>query len=286
MGCVNSNSRSKSHQNVLDVGNSNSISKPRSTGYASVNGIKMYYEIHGPETDVPLILIHGGGSTLDSAFSKFLPLISKNRKVIAIEEQGHGRTEGRPGPVSFTQTADDMAELLRQLKIPHADVFGFSNGASSSLQMAIRHSDSVRKLIFASSFTKRSGAIDGFWNNFKNVNKCMLPEGLGEAFLKVNPRQDLLEEMCSKDLERIKNFIETPDRDVKKVKAQTLVLMGDKDIVTVKHGLELTKLIPSARLAVLPGNHGSYFGDMAAGPIDQEIIESTAKLVESFLNSK
>jgi pimeloyl-ACP methyl ester carboxylesterase len=254
-------------------------------GYVQVNGIKMYYESHGPPKDVPLVLIHGGGSTIDSAFSKFIPVISKNRQVIAIEEQGHGRTEGRPGPVSFVQTADDVAELLKQLKIERADFFGFSNGASSSLQVAIRHPELVRKLVFASSFTKRSGAIDGFWENFKTSKKCMLPPGLEEAFLKVNPKKDLLNEMCEKDLARIKNFVETPDKDVKKVNAPTLVLFGDRDIVKLEHGRELTKLLKNARLSVLPGNHGSYIGDISAGPGEPAMVEVTGKLVEAFLDS-
>jgi pimeloyl-ACP methyl ester carboxylesterase len=259
--------------------------KPPESGYAPVNGIKMYYEVHGPATEVPLVLLHGGGSTIDSAFSKFLPLISKNRRVIAIEEQGHGRTEGREGPVSFTQTADDMAEVLKYLKIQRADVFGFSNGASSSLQLAIRHPEVVRKLVFASSFTKRSGAIEGFWNNFRTTKKCMMPDVLRQAFLKVNPSEDLAEKMCQKDLARITNFIETPDKDVKKVTAPTLILMGDRDIVTVNHGRELTKLLTKGRLAVMLGDHGSYLGDISASPSDPQIIQATALLVDSFLNA-
>jgi pimeloyl-ACP methyl ester carboxylesterase len=205
--------------------------------------------------------------------------------VIAIEEQGHGRTEGRDGPVSFTQTADDMAELLKYLKIQRADVFGFSNGASSSMQLAIRHPELVRKLIFASSFTKRSGAIEGFWNNFSPSKKCMMPDVLRQAFLKANPSEDLADKMCQKDYARITKFIETPDKDVKKVTAPTLILMGDKDIVTVNHGRELTKLITKGRLAVVLGDHGSYLGDISASPGDPQIIQATALLVESFLNA-
>lgn len=113
----------------------------------------------------------------------------------------------------------------------------------------------------------------------------MLPPGLAEAFLKVNPRKDLLDQMCEKDLARIRDFVETPDKDVKKVNAPALILIGDRDIVKLEHGRELTKLMRNARLSILPGNHGSYFGDVAAAPGEPEMVEVTSKLVEAFLNS-
>lgn len=116
-GCAALDHRAKPGNEMATKPENSSAQKPRVSGYAPVNGIKMYYEIHGPATGLPLVLIHGGGSTIDSAFAKFIPIISKNRQVIAIEEQGHGRTEGRPGPVSFTQTADDVAELMKNLKV-------------------------------------------------------------------------------------------------------------------------------------------------------------------------
>ncbi|HVK62194.1 MAG TPA: hypothetical protein VM432_11615, partial [Bdellovibrionales bacterium] len=83
------------------------------SGYADVNGIQMYYEIHGDAGGTPLVLIHGGGSSIDVTWSKMLPLLSANRKVIAVDEQAHGRSGDRNAPVSFEQTADDDAALLK-----------------------------------------------------------------------------------------------------------------------------------------------------------------------------
>src|SRR5438045_3607663 len=106
------------------------------TGYANVNGIKMYYEIHGEGK--PLVLIHGGGSTIQTTFGKVLPIFAKKYKVIAVELQAHGHTCDRNAPETFQQDADDVAALLQQINISKASFIGFSNGGSTTLQIAIR----------------------------------------------------------------------------------------------------------------------------------------------------
>src|SRR5688572_25349190 len=99
----------------------------KNSGYAPVNGIKIYYEIHGAHRGdrKPLVLLHGGLMTIDLTFAKILPLLSKDRQVVAIEQQGHGHTADRDGPVTMIQAVDDTAALLRHLKIEQADLFGF-----------------------------------------------------------------------------------------------------------------------------------------------------------------
>src|SRR5690606_13949408 len=106
-------------------------------GYSDVNGLSMYYEIHGQGK--PIVLVHGGGSTIETNFEKVIPLLAKNRQVIALELQAHGRTNDRNADLSFEQDADDVATLLKNLKINKADFFGFSNGGTTTLQLAIRH---------------------------------------------------------------------------------------------------------------------------------------------------
>src|ERR687891_743880 len=101
-------------------------------GYASVNGLKMYYEIHG--TGKPLVLLHGALTTIDTSFGKVLPSLAKSRQVIAVEQQGHGHTADIERPLTYEQMADDTAELLRQLEIENADVFGYSMGGNIALQ--------------------------------------------------------------------------------------------------------------------------------------------------------
>ena len=117
------------------------------SGHVPVNGIRMYYEVHGRPGGIPLVLLHGGGSTIDVTFSKVLPVLSSSRQVIAVEEQGHGRTSDRDQPVTFESSADDVAALVRHLGFAPVDIFGFSNGASVGLQVAVRHPALVRKLV-------------------------------------------------------------------------------------------------------------------------------------------
>ena len=136
--------------------------------YANVNGISMYYEIHGSGS--PLILLHGGGSTIYTSFGSILPELAKTHQVIAIELQAHGHTGDRDAPETFKQDADDVAELLRQLNISKADILGFSNGGQTTLELAIKHPDKVRKIVVASAFYKRDGTPAGFWDGFEHAS--------------------------------------------------------------------------------------------------------------------
>ena len=124
--------------------------------YAAVNGIKMYYEIHGEGK--PLVLIHGGGSTIETTFGNILPLFAKQYKVIAVELQAHGHTGDRDAPESFQQDADDVAALLEQLNISKSNILGFSNGGSTTLQIAIRHPALLDKIIIVAGAYNKSNA--------------------------------------------------------------------------------------------------------------------------------
>lgn len=253
------------------------------SGHAPVNGLRMYYEIHGRGDGVPLVLLHGGGSTIDVTFGRILPFLVRHRRVIAIEEQGHGRTTDRDQPVRFETSADDVAALLRHLGIETADLFGFSNGASVALQVAVRHPRQVRKLIFASSMTKKDGAHAGFWEYMAKADFSTMPQPLKDSFMKVNPDPRKLRVMHDKDLERMRRFTDVPDTDVKSVRASTLILIGDRDLVRPDHAVELSRLIPRSRLLILPGGHGDYLGELVTAPKGTRMPEWTAALVEEFL---
>ena len=261
-------------------------SKPLESGHAPVNGIEMYYEVHGRRDGVPLVLLHGGGSTIEVTFSKVLPIFASSRRVIAVEEQGHGRTTDRDQPVTFEASADDVAALLRHLKVEKADLFGFSNGASVALQVAIRHPQLVRKLIFASSMTKRDGAQPQLWEFMKQADFSNMPQPLKDAFLRVNPDPQKLRTMHDKDAARMQSFKDVPGDLVRSVRAPTLIVLGDQDIVKPEHGLELTRLIPGARLLILPGGHGDYLGEAVMTQKDTRYPELTARLIEEFIDSQ
>lgn len=260
--------------------------KPIQSGHAPVHGIRMYYEVHGRETGGPLVLLHGGGSTIEVTFSRVLPHFAAGRRVIAVEEQGHGRTTDRDAPVTFETSADDVAALLRDLKVDRADLFGFSNGASVGLQVAIRHPQLVRKLVLASTITRRDGATPQLWEWIEHADFSNMPQPLKDAFLRVNPDEQQLRTMHDKDAARMRGFQDIPDALIGSVRAPTLIVIGDRDIVKPEHALELTRLIPGARLLVLPGGHGDWLGEAVMAPKETRYPELTVRLIEEFLDSR
>lgn len=267
---------------MISQSTANNQSKQDSiSGYASVNGLKMYYEIHG--TGAPLVLIHGGGSTLQTTFGRVLHDFAKTHKVIAVEMQAHGHTADIDRPLSFQQDADDIAELLRQLNIDKADIFGFSNGASTTLQFAIRHPKMTNKIIVASTFYKKSGAPDWFWNMMSKPTFEGMPQPLKDAFLKINPETNALHRMYERDVARMQSFPDISDEQMKSIKAPAFIIIGDKDVTTAAHAGEMQRLISNARLAIIPGGHGEYIGELTT-PQDSSLIAATVSMINKFLN--
>lgn len=254
--------------------------------YAQVNGIRLYYEVHGSAAGVPLVLLPGGGSTIETTYGRVLPYFAQHRRVIALDEQNHGRSGHRSIPERFTDSADDVAGLLEHLNVAQADVMGFSNGASVAMQLAIRHPARVRKLVFAASMTKKSGASAQFWEAMRNSRFADMPQPLKDGFLAVNDDPALLHDMYEKDVERMQNFVETSDEQVRSVNAPTLVLSGDRDVGTAEHAVELTRLLQHARLIILPGTHGEFLGELLTGNTRFEYPELSARLIEGFLDEK
>ncbi len=154
-------------------------------GYSEVNGIKMYYEIYGQGK--PLVLIHGGGSTIQTTFGRVIPMFAQHRQLICVELQAHGRTSYRDKYLSFEQDADDVITLLKNLNISKADFFGFSNGGTTTIQIAIRHPEIVNKIILGSALCKRNGVPAQFWDFMKQAQLANMPEQLKEAYLQVTP---------------------------------------------------------------------------------------------------
>src|SRR4029079_2630976 len=127
------------------------------TGYAPVNGLKMYYEVHG--SGEPVVLLHGAFMTITNNWTDWIAELSKTRKVIAVEMQGHGRTADIDRDITSEHLADDVAALLDHLKIPRADLIGYSMGGGVAMQCAIRHPDKVRKVVVISSAFRRDGMV-------------------------------------------------------------------------------------------------------------------------------
>jgi len=250
--------------------------------YANVNGLHMYYEIHG--NGMPLVLIPGGGSTIESTYGRVLPVLAKNFQVIAVELQAHGHTPDIDRPLSFEQDADDVAALLKLVKIDKADIMGFSNGGTTALQIAIRHPDLINKLVLLSTTFKRSGLPPGFFEGFKNATmEKMLPQALKDAYLKANPDPKGLQRMFNRDVARMTSFKDIDDELIKAIKAPALVVNGDTDVVRPEHALELFHLLPHAKLAIIPGGHGEYIGEIMSTNKDSKIPLLVTAMIEEFL---
>jgi len=224
---------------------------PLRAEYADVNGLHMYYEIHG--SGPPIVLLHGGGSTIETSFAGYWPALAKSRKVIAVEEQAHGRTADIDRPLRFEQTADDVAALLRRLGVEQADIFGYSNGGSTALQIAIRHPKLVRKLVVMSAIYKADGMPPAFWESMKKASLADMPAELKDAYLRVAPHPEQLQVMHDKCVARMLAFKDWPDEQIAGIEAHTLVLVGDADVVRPEHAVEMYRRLPHAQLAVLPG---------------------------------
>jgi pimeloyl-ACP methyl ester carboxylesterase len=250
--------------------------------YANINGLKLYYEVHG--RGFPLVLIHGGGSTIETTFGRILPALAKTHQVIAVEMQAHGHTLDIDRPLSFEQDADDVAALLKQLNISKADIFGFSNGASTSLQIAIRHPELVNKIIVASTMYKKDGAYPWLWEMMKNPTFEGMPQPYKDAYLKINPDKEALFTMYKRDVARMQSFTDINEGDIKKINAPTLIVVGDKDVIRPEHAVEMYRQIKHAQLMILPGGHGNYMGELTT--LKPGAIEYPAlAFIEAFLRN-
>lgn len=281
--CNNKNDKAEDKKTAT-MSNPNDTSYFKS-GYSDVNGIKMYYEMHGDKGEF-LVLIHGGGSTIGTTFGKIFPILAKDHKVIAVELQAHGHSSDRNSPESFEQDADDVAVLLNNLHISKASFFGFSNGGNTAMQIAIRHPEIVNKLIIASTFYKREAFPNGFFEGMKQATIKDMPESLRNAFLQINPDSNGLLTMFNKDRERMLQFKDWKDEAISSIKAPTLIINGDRDVITTDHVLAMSKLIANSRLMIFPASHGSYMGVAESPDPGSKMIEMTVAIIEDFLNKQ
>lgn len=252
------------------------------SAYAVVNGLHMYYEIYG--TGNPLVLIHGGGSTIQTTFGRLIPLLAKSRQIIGVELQAHGHTGDRHADLSFEQDADDVAELMDKLGIRNADFLGFSNGGQTVIELALRHPQKINKLILASTFYKREAVAPKFWKGFESVTLDMMPAALKEAYLAANNDRAGLQNMFNKDVRRMKDFIGWSDEQIRSIAAPTLVINASADICSPEHAVHMYRTIPTCELAIFPGLHGAYLGAIEVLKDGLLPAFNAASLIETFLD--
>lgn len=225
---------------------------PVARGYAPVNGLRLYHEVHGPAGGTPLVLLHGGGSSIETSWGRMLPTLARSRRVVAFDQQGHGRTADVDRPFTFEGSADDTAALLRHLGIAKVDLMGFSNGGNTAMLVAIRHPELVRRLVVVSAMVKRDGLRPGFWEGMEVAKMEVMPPQLVEAYRRTSPHPEQLGSFFQKSAQRMLGFRDWPEAAVSSIGAPTLVVVGDADVVRPEHAVEMARLLPRARLAVLP----------------------------------
>jgi pimeloyl-ACP methyl ester carboxylesterase len=233
-------------------------------GTVSVNGLEMYYEIHG--TGQPIALLHGAFSAIGTSFGKILPELARTRQVIAFELQGHGRTADIDRPLSIEAMADDVAAALRTLGIEQADLFGYSMGASVALQSAIRHPEVVRKLVLASVTYTLGGVHPGLMDGLAEMKPEMMHGSpWHDEYMKIAPHPENFAALFEKKTHMDRQLQDVPHDLVRGIKAPTLLIIGDSDLVRPEHAVEMFRLLgggvfgdmppglPNSQLAVLPG---------------------------------
>lgn len=202
--------------------------KPSASGYAPVNGIKVYYEVYGEGK--PIILLHGAFYTIEMNWAQLIPELSKTRKVIAIEMQGHGHTPYSDRALSITTLASDVEKLMDYLNIDSADVAGYSMGGSVAYQFAIQSPRRLRKLVIISSTYKSSGWLPEVTNAFKAFKPEFFSNSPFEtAYDAIAPDKT----KWTKYLEQMIAFAQTPidlgESNVSKISSPVLIISGDND---------------------------------------------------------
>jgi pimeloyl-ACP methyl ester carboxylesterase len=232
-------------------------------GYAPVNGLRMYYEIHGSGSDAPLVLLHGSYMTISNNWPGWIGELSKTRRVIAVEMQGHGRTADINRDFSYENLADDISALLDYLKITQVDLLGYSMGGGVAMQAAIRHPEKVRKVVSISAVFRHDGWVKEALDMFPQLTADMLKGPLETEYKKLSPTPNafpsFVKRLIAMDL---KPYDFGADK-LRATRTPFLFIHGDADGVRLDHIAEMFRLKgdeifgdmrprSESRLAVLP----------------------------------
>jgi len=258
--------RQKNEQNNVSTELKDTVAnqsiKPDESGYADINGLKMYYEVYG--NGKPILLLHGSFMNIPLNWAQFIPLWAKDRKVIVAEMQGHGRTKDISRELSYEGMADDASGLLKHLKIDSADILGYSMSGGVAFQLAVRHPEQVRRLVVLSG----TYTHDGWWPDVE----AMFATFTADMFMgtPIQTQYDSLGNDPANFSEYVRKVISIDlkkynwSKDVKKLQAPIFMAIGDADGVRYDHAVELFLAkgggkmgdihgLPESRLAIIPG---------------------------------
>ncbi len=259
------------------------------TGYAPVNGLNLYYEIHG--SGAPLVLLHGGfGAT--GMFGELLPALAAHRRVIAVDLQGHGRTADIDRPLRIESMADDIAALLAHLGLATASLMGYSLGGAVALQTAIRHPGLVDKLVVVSTAHKRAAwypeSLAAMDQMGAATAEPMKQTPLYESYAAVAPRPEDWITLWAKMGDLLRQNYDWSD-GVAGLTTPTMLVFGDADSVSPAHAAEFFGLLGGGRrdggwdrsgmtphrLAILPGTtHYDIFGSPALAAVVAPFLDA------------
>jgi pimeloyl-ACP methyl ester carboxylesterase len=152
--------------------------------------------------------------------------------------------------------------------------------------IGMRHPKLVNKLIVASAFYSKTGTPAVFWESMANAKFSDMPQVYKDEYLKINNNPAALLNMFNKDSKRMQTFTGWKAEDLKGVKAPVLVLIGDHDLTTPEHAVEMYRLFPNGHLAILPGSHGSYMGEIMTANPDRETLKYFVAVLNQFLHLK
>jgi pimeloyl-ACP methyl ester carboxylesterase len=234
------------------------------TGYAPVNGLEMYYEMHGSGSGEPLVLLHGSFMTISNNWPGWIGVLSKARTVIAVEMQGHGRTADINRGFSYESLADDIAAMLDYLTITRADLLGYSMGGGVAMQVAIRHPDKVRKVVSVSAFFRRDGVVKEALDAFPKLTAdAFKGSPIETEYKKLSPTPNDFPNFVKRVVAIQLKPYDFGASELKATKAPFLFIHGDADGVRLDHIAEMFRLKgdeihgdlrprSESRLAVLP----------------------------------
>jgi pimeloyl-ACP methyl ester carboxylesterase len=232
------------------------------SGYADVNDLHMYYEIHGEGE--PLIILHGAYASIP-LWGEFIPLLAETRQVIAVELQGHGRTADiEDRPFSYEQMADDVAAMMDVIGIEQADIFGYSLGGGVAMQLAIRRPERVDRLISASMPINTEGYHPGLIDMIKTITpEAFAGSPIETDYQALAPNPEYFPTLVEKLVALDSEVQDWPPETIQNIAAPTLLIFGDADVIQLEHAVEMFNLrggdvngdmvgLPNAQLAVLP----------------------------------
>jgi pimeloyl-ACP methyl ester carboxylesterase len=254
--------------------------EPR-TGYAPVNGLQMYYEVHG-SGGMPLLLLHGGLFDIDLQFGGVLPALAQTRQVIAADFQAHGRTGDIDRPLTSAHLASDVAGLLGHLDVAQVDVFGFSVGGGAALHLAITQPQLIHKAILSSVAFHPDGLRPENADAVSALTVDMIAgTPMEQDYRAKSPNPDRLQDLLDKLGTFDEGFTGWSDADIQRIAAPTLITVGDCDMVTLEHAVRFLRLrggdvngdfvgVPASQLAVFPGT--THFFGMARTELVLDVV--------------